>query len=186
MSSSPRDALRDYAQPLQAALHCVTSVILQYSADEPGAREILRVVTPPGAELRRRDQASGAHLASVYLRIDHHISTLLDSARDEPRRYRIATLGYNYAVLDQQYREILSFHWHPGQRSHEYEPHLHVGSAVIDADVPEFGKTFSRMHIPTGQVSLARVVRMLLTDFQVMPNRQDWDVVLGRLVGSET
>lgn len=100
----------EYAQPLQAALHCVTPAGLQYSAEEAGVREVLRVVDVSGIELKRRNRQSSMQFTSVYLRIDHHISTLLTSAEGEPRRYRIVTLGYNYAILDQQRREVLSFH----------------------------------------------------------------------------
>jgi hypothetical protein len=123
-------------------------------------------------------------LPPVYFRIDQHITTLLASAPKEPRQYRIATLGYNYAILNQRFREILSFHWHPEQRSPEHEPHLHVGSAIIDVDAADFGKGFSGMHIPTGKIALAQVVRMLLTEFNVVPNRQDWDATLRRLLAN--
>ena len=174
MSGSPRAALLAYAQPLQGARLLVTPSRLQYSAEETGSMEILRFVNAPGAELKRRDQTSNAQLPSVYLRVDQYISTLLVSVEHEPRHYRVTTLGYEYAILDQQQREIISFHWHPGRRSHEHDSHAHIGSAVIDSNAASLGKTFSRFHIPTGQVSLVRIVRMLLTEFQAVPNRRDW------------
>ena len=56
---------------------------------------------------------------------------------------------------------------------------------IVDPDASDFGKPFSRFHIPTGQMALARVVRMLITEFNVIPNRQDWDSVISQLLDDE-
>lgn len=93
--------------------------------------------------------------------------------------------GYSYAVRDHRQREILAFHWHPDRRSHEQDPHIHIGSGIVDSSAGDLGKVFSRFHIPTGHMVLARVVRMLITEFSVVPNRQDWETVIGRLLGDE-
>lgn len=107
------------------------------------------------------------------------------SSPSEPRDYLVITDGYSYVIRDREQREILAFHWHPGQRSAVNAPHLHVGSAILDSQSGDLGKAFSRFHIPTGHISIAQVVRLLATEFNVVPNRQDWEAILGRLLMAE-
>ena len=143
---------------------------------------MLRLASATGVRLRRFDSFNGLPLPAIHFRVDHHVSTMLMSTDGDVRRYQVILRGYRYGILDQQQREIVTFHWHPGRRSHEHDPHLHVGSVIVDPDASSFGKPFSRFHIPTGQMALARVVRMLITEFNVVPNRQDWEAVIGRLL----
>ena len=148
--------------------------------------EMLRFPSDIGAELRRRNPSSNQRLDPIYLLIHQHYGIVVTSQENEPRSYRIVTGGYSYVIQSNQHREIIAFHWHPRQRSHEHDPHVHIGSAVIDADSSDIGKTFSRFHIPTGHISIAQVVRLLLTDFNVVPNRQDWEAMLAGLLPAET
>jgi len=178
MSGSPGGAVQEFAQPLQAALLCVTPARFQFLSNEDGTVEMLRLANATGVRLRRLDSTSGQLLPAINFRVDHHISTMLTSTGGDVRRYRVVMIGYRYGILDQQQREIIAFHWHPGRRSHVHDPHLHVGSAIANPDSSDFGRSFSRLHIPTGQMELARVVRMLITEFDVIPNRQDWQAVL--------
>jgi hypothetical protein len=182
MSASPGGALQEFAQPLQAALLCVTPARLQLLSDAEGAVEMLRLASATGVRLRRFDSSDGLPLSAIYFRADHHISTMLTSTDGDTRRYQVILRGYRYGILDQHQREIIAFHWHPGRRSYEHDPHLHVGSVIVDPDASDFGKPFSRFHIPTGKMALARVVRMLITEFNVVPNRQDWEAVINRLL----
>jgi hypothetical protein len=39
------------------------------------------------------------------------------------------------------------------------------------------------MHLPTGPVSLADVVRLLIMEFDVAPRRPDWQAILRAAVG---
>jgi hypothetical protein len=52
-------------------------------------------------------------------------------------------------------------------------PHVHVYGR---SEPEELGKA----HLPTGNVSLAAVVRMLIDDFGVVPARAAWRAVLAR------
>lgn len=180
--SNLREALAQYAAPLQTALHCVTAARLRHSAGNVDAASVLLFPSELGVELRRRDSTSGRVLEPVWFKVQDHLDIMTVSTADAPRTFQAVASGYRYTIDDSSHKEILTFHWHPGQRSHEHEPHLHVGSGVINAGAGDLGKTFSSLHIPTEHVALARVVRMLITEFQVMPNRQDWDIILGRLL----
>lgn len=183
---NPREALQRYVQPLQAALHCVTPARLQSTPSDLNVIELLKFPDSRGAELRRRDSINGERLDVVYLVIHQHFGIEVTAGVNQPRTYRVVTNGYEYMILNRQQREVLAFHWHPGQRSHEHDPHVHIGSAVVDSGSSDIGKTFSRFHIPTGHISIAQVVRLLLTDFGVVPNRQDWEVTLAGLLTSDT
>jgi hypothetical protein len=147
---------------------------------------MLRFPDSRGAELRRRDPVNGERRDPVYLVIHQHFGIEVKTAVSQPRTYKAMTTGYEYMILNRQQREIVVFHWHPGQRSHEHSPHVHLGSAVVDVNSSDIGKTFSRFRIPTGHVSVAQVVRLLLTDFNVVPNRQDWESVLGAILPAHT
>jgi len=90
---------------------------------------------------------------------------------------------YSMALLDVQERELLVYHWHPVSRFEGLDhPHLHVSAALtaqVDATTRrEIG--LDKLHLPTGQVSLAAVIRMLITEFGIAPLRHDWRDVLDR------
>lgn len=80
----------------------------------------------------------------------------------------LAVYGYEYTLLTASEREILAFHLHPGRG-----PHLHFGAGAGELFEPLY-----KAHVPTGPVSLAEVVLMLVRDFGVEPLRADWETVL--------
>jgi hypothetical protein len=93
------------------------------------------------------------------------------------RRWRVETRMYQYRLLDHNERELLVYHWQPGADFLGPDhPHLHVSASLsaqtssIDLQTIDLDK----LHLPTGRVSLASVVRMLITEFRVAPLRPDW------------
>lgn len=118
-------------------------------------------------------EAPEAPFERLGIAVSIHHSLLEDKAA--PRRadrWRAITTGYEYMFVDQLEREILTFHWHPRQRSHVTWPHLHIGCAVLERSF------ISNAHIPTGRVALEQVLRLAIEDFRVEPKRTDWDRVL--------
>ncbi len=91
---------------------------------------------------------------------------------------------YQYRLLDRDQTELLVYHWQPGP---EYagpdHPHLHVSAALrAKADAVttrEIG--LDKLHIATGLVSLAAIVRMLIAEFRLAPQRADWRETLDRI-----
>lgn len=181
-AANPRIAVDQYAQLHQAALHCVTAAKLQRGTSDIETVGVLTFLGVQFVELRRR-QDDGQRLEPITLGVDVHYQVFAE--HHDPRQYRVVTVGYRYAISTAQQREIIAFHWHPGRRSHEQGPHLHVGSAIVNPDALDFGRSISRYHIPTGHMTLARIVRMMITEFQVVPNRQDWETVVDQLLGSD-
>lgn len=83
--------------------------------------------------------------------------------------------SYSYQVVNSSDQELFAYHWHPFGRSPINFPHIHFGHGV--AGIPP---ELTGAHFPTGPVTLAEVVRLLLSDFGVRPLRPDWPAVLGR------
>jgi hypothetical protein len=99
------------------------------------------------------------------------------------RRWRVATRMYEYRLLDHQRSELLVFHWQPGPEfAGPDHPHIHV-SATLNARTDALTTRaigLDRRHVVTGQVSLAAVVRMLIDEFDIAPQRHDWRATLDR------
>ena len=87
--------------------------------------------------------------------------------------WQIQINSYFYDLLDSDGREVLAYHWHPRGNSPITTPHLH----------PEQGAQVGRpevrdAHLPTGDVSMEAILRVLIEEMGVRPLRPDWDSVL--------
>ena len=93
------------------------------------------------------------------------------------------TVSYEYRLLDHDGRELLVYHWQPGPDFLGPDhPHLHV-SASLSAQTSALERRsidLDKLHLATGRVSLASVVRMLIAEFGIAPRRHDWAEVLDR------
>lgn len=94
--------------------------------------------------------------------------------------YQVRPTRYRFVVLDGQEREIVAYHWHPSGVSTVAYPHLHLSGRLSPLDAGRGAEpvALGQMHLPTGPVTLADVVRLLITEFGVEPRRDDWDAVL--------
>jgi hypothetical protein len=90
---------------------------------------------------------------------------------------------YQYRLLDSEERELLVYHWQPGDAfAGPDHPHAHVSAALsarISAAETETIDLDGR-HVATGRVSLEAFVRMLIEEFGVAPQRSDWRQSLER------
>jgi len=91
--------------------------------------------------------------------------------QEADRQWSAQTIGWAYQVANHAGLEIFAYHWHPVGRSRVTRPHLHLRGGAVAA---ELGKT----HFPTGVVTLADVVRLLIEDFETPPRRADWAHIL--------
>jgi hypothetical protein len=83
-----------------------------------------------------------------------------------------------YVVALGDSREIIAFHRHPIQDGAAATPHVHIGPAATGRDAAFLPGRFHKTHIPTGNIALEDVIRMLITEFGVEPRRADWESVL--------
>jgi hypothetical protein len=93
------------------------------------------------------------------------------------------TRMYEYRLLAYDQAELLVHHWQPGPDfAGPDHPHVHVSAALrlrwdhrredaVDLDAN---------HLATGRLSLEAVVRLLITEFGVAPQRSDWRDTLDR------
>lgn len=97
--------------------------------------------------------------------------------------YAVRSTYYAYEILDLDEAEILTYHWHPGGVSPVSRPHLHLSAKIEPIPAASVGQLpfevrLSELHITTGRVLLEDVVRMLITEFNVSPLRDNWDETL--------
>ena len=81
--------------------------------------------------------------------------------------------SYSYEIHDADGREVLLYHWHPRGSSAIVIPHLHLeqGAGVRREEV-------RNAHLPTGEVSLKAILRVLIEEMGVRPLRSDWESIL--------
>ena len=87
--------------------------------------------------------------------------------------WRVDVVGYDYVTYDAEQREVLLYHWHPRGNSPVSTPHLHLeqGARVGRPEVRD-------AHLPTGDVSLNAILRVLIEEMDVRPLRPDWESIL--------
>jgi hypothetical protein len=86
--------------------------------------------------------------------------------------WAVRSTAYRYQVRDDEEREIIAYHWHPGLGV-DY-PHVQFKSLSAPVDL-------RKSHIPTGRISFEAVVRFLVDELEVEPIRDDdWRTMLDR------
>jgi hypothetical protein len=161
------EAVHNYIGPLQQAISCISDAVLVqdgYSERDDPHTAVLNRGRPV-----RLQGASPLSIVVVQLYRAFH-------RPDDPNgAWNVRTVGYYYRLLDADEQGILLYHWHPNERSPIDYPHLHIGvaSGVSRDDL-------RGAHLPTGDVAIADLIRLLIRDFRVTPHRADWAAVLSR------
>lgn len=89
----------------------------------------------------------------------------------------IGISGYSVTLTDGFENELLAYHWRPVGLSRVRTPHLHLGASTVGNDAIPINET----HLPTGVVALPDIVRFLIDEIGVEPNRADWKTILARI-----
>lgn len=156
-----REAISALSEPFGTVLRCVTSayVDVRSPAKQPTGSLALNL----GIPVRLRAQLPIFLSARMFYRLEQH-----------ERLWQAGTSAYWYSLHDERH-EILAYHWHPEQTPNTTFPHLHLeaGSGVQRDEL-------TRAHLPTGGVTLAAFLHMVIRDFGVEPRRNDWHAVLTR------
>jgi hypothetical protein len=164
---TPAAAFQSFAQPLADALSCIAACKLTPSAggmNNPKQEHQLLANSGQAIEL------GGPKKLSLRVLMRYRFVEK-DDLEDGP--WKVQTLSYSYTVLSHD-AEMVNYHWHPGGKSHEAAPHLHLGSTQLHA-----GSILShKHHLPTSRVSLEQVIRLLISEQGVEPRHSDWDARL--------
>ena len=110
----------------------------------------------------------------LAMRIAQRGRVILDERAEHRGDYRITTLAYWYEIISDG---VSLIRWHWDRETHP-EPHVHV-------PVDDPGGRGLRLHVPTGprRTSVEQVVRFLIDEWSVEPERADWDAQLSETQG---
>jgi hypothetical protein len=118
--------------------------------------------------------------SGLLLDVQHWVTIDEDkgvSGAGPQRSERVRTTAYEYRLLDLFGTELLVFHWQPGTRfSGPDFPHLHVSAALtarVSVTVSQ-RLPLDKRHVPTGLVTPADIVRLLIAEFGAAERHRDW------------
>ena len=162
---SPSEAVAEYRHSIQRMLSCVTPSVVDVAGGYYPAQVPHRLTLNGGVPV-----ALGGP-SRFKLELQQYYS-ILDTGRPDAL-WMVNVVGYYYAVHDYEEREVLLYHWHPHATSPVVIPHLHLeqGALVGRAEVRD-------AHLPTGEVFLNAVLRVLIEEMGVNPRRSDWESIL--------
>ena len=153
----------NYLDNLQRLVSCVTPSVVTAELHQP-------FPVPHSATINDGDPVlmSGASRLQLAFR-----QSFIIEESEQDSSWRVVVGSYSYEVHDADGSEVLLYHWHPRGNSPVVIPHLHLeqGTGVIREVVRD-------AHLPTGEVSLNAVLRVLIEEMGVNPRRPDWDSIL--------
>lgn len=162
---SPHEAFRNFLDPLQRAVSCVTRDVIYHQGGH-FPHPVPHVLTLGKARLVKLAGRGGIHLSMIM----HY---RLVPAEGERGPWKVSTVAYYYNLHDAGGKEIISYQWHPESRSSATNPHLHLGAGALVGHAE-----LAKAHLPTGRVALEDVIRIAITDLGADPLRPDWQEVL--------
>ena len=159
---TPAEAVNNYQSGIQRLLSCVSNAVVGVAGGYFPSPLPHSLISDTG---RLRGTSRLILRLEQYYRIGESVPP--------GTRWHVDVVGYDYAVYGSDEREILLYHWHPYGQSPFATPHLHFGPGA------QIGHREVRdAHLPTGQVSLSSLLRLLIDEMGVQPRRQDWSAIL--------
>jgi hypothetical protein len=158
VGKSPYQAVRNFIEPLNRDLSCVTKAVLVASGSDP-ANQRHAVVLNNGNPVSLRSNPP------LWLTVLMHYKVVPAQGQFGP--WKVSTAAYIYSIQDKQGHELLAYHWHPTSTPQYDYPHLHVHSGVL-----------AKLHLPTRPISLEEALRLLITQLNVKPFKKEWEKVL--------
>ena len=159
---SPHQAVRNFVEPINRALSCITKSVAVASGHDP-VQERHALALNQGEPVRLRGNPPFLFTAIVHYQIFE--------AKGDLGPWKVSTMAYYYGVQDRKGQELLAYHWHPRSTPQHSDPHLHVyegaGAGII-----------TKLHLPTRGVSLEELLRFLITELKVIPIKRDWEEIL--------
>jgi hypothetical protein len=176
-SRTPQEAFDNYVERLRDVLHCVTQSRLGIHASAQ-----IRSNTPYALALNKMEQVQLDGPLRLRLVVAQTVETVDAEQDTDSKSFEIRMSSYFYQLTYNDGRELLSYHWTPdavGPGTVTF-PHLHLGAAMTVGAQVSAKPDLNKIHLPTGHVSLARIVRLAITEFGVKPIRSNWHPILER------
>jgi hypothetical protein len=176
-----RAAAQDVLQALGIVTDCAIPrrLVVQLVGEEP---DVVYTVAfgPNGNPVSLPAKAGGP--SGLLLKIRHSYAIVREDRAERGSVWRATTRAYQYAILDSLERELLVYHWHLGDMGGPEYPHLHVSAALEAQSAGAIPRRLplDKRHLPTGLVSLASVVRLLIAEFGIAYRHRDWASRLDR------
>lgn len=164
----PNEAVEGFLGSVQKTVSCVTRSVLRPSKNGYKPTEEPHILTFSDDPVSLRHEEDFAMSIRHDYRIVRGEGTLYG-------RWKVKTVGYYYELLKQPNEEVISYHWHPESNSPLRTPHMHIGSG---SGVTVVGML--KPHYPTPRMALEDFVLMLIKEFGVRYEREDWESVLSR------
>ena len=165
---TPAAALNAYLEPLTRAVSCITQSNLVHNCYKPGDGEERFLVLAHGDPVRV-PVAAGGHLR---IGIEQRFK-VVETREPDRGPWKVSTLKYEYSICHDDGREILAYHWHPGEQAHD-QPHIHICSGAGTL-IPQVQSAY----LPTGRIAVEAFVLMAIREFGVQHRRgEDYKRVL--------
>jgi hypothetical protein len=135
---------------------CVTSASCVFPRPIPDTEAILALGGRSNPAILDSDPPIGLWISFSYKIV---------RVNDYRGPWKIKTLAYQYTLLDQHEKEIISYQWHPALYSF---PHIHIPGR------------YKGIHFETGRIYLEQVLRTAIIEFGVRPLKTDWSNILAQ------
>jgi hypothetical protein len=163
-TNKAHEAINNYTSEIQKIISCVSEQVF-YVYAKSASRQVLTSSAEGYFRLTCTDNSF------LFIDINQEIDT--PSADNE---YKISTKYYLYSIADADQNDLIGFHYHPELKEDPVlYPHVH---AYANDDKRFLPLNLHKRHIPSGRVALEDVIRWLIDELKVKPNRPDWDNVL--------
>jgi hypothetical protein len=166
---SKRKAIESLADSLRSALLCVASQPTRLFPSPRGQGFYRLEFLPSGASVNLKRARSFERLPFLF---SYELSVEPPVGNAHWMNASVVSYWINIGA------GAFEYHWHPVGASPVRTPHLHVNPR---ADSISGAVSLERLHLPTGPVSLAAIVRFLITELGVEPNRADWVRILANV-----
>lgn len=161
-----RQAVQRFQDSLQRSFSCVTRHVLANAGGHYPSETPHGITFAGGLPV---DLGGGTDLALVVRLHQYHVKETGEGSES----WEVTTAAYYYTLKQSEGPEIISYHWHPFQRSVATFPHLHLqaGARVGRAE-------WKDAYLPTGRVTAEHFVQLLIEHFGIRPLRKDWQDAL--------
>jgi hypothetical protein len=168
-----RESVRAHHAAIKRVLSCVVQTHITTHAPPPAVADVF----PDALTLLLQNGAPAGLQGSVPLLLDFSQQFRIVEI-DAPRSVRVEVVSYIYTIMTRDRIELVSYQWHPyGEGATDF-PHVHIGPAMSRRDSVVRAGEAHKIHLPTGEVSLANVLRLAISELEVEPRRDDWEAIL--------